>query len=98
MLQLYAAGDNLQAKDKHIARLEASLEAQQTQLPQMQAEKESSDAATQFIYTDVAECRPEIFIVYIKDWFETQTALKLSDSFEAVQIISNQSQGLIQQG
>ena len=49
--------DDLQAKEKWISLLEASPKAKQTQLPHTQAEKESSDAATQFIYADVAECK-----------------------------------------
>ena len=49
--------DDLQANDKRIAQLEACLEGKQAQ----QAQKRSSDASTQFIYSDVAECKSETF-------------------------------------
>ena len=60
-MQLHEVEDDLQTKDKCISQLEASLKAKQTQLPQTQAEKESSDAATQFVYADVAECKLGVF-------------------------------------
>ena len=55
LLHLLKMEDNLQAKDKQISRLEASLEEKQTK----QAEKRSSDATTQFVYSDVVECKSE---------------------------------------
>ena len=66
LLQLYKMEDDLQAKDKQIALLEARLEGKQTQLPSVQAEKQSNDAATQFICSDVAECKsPFLFIPFL---------------------------------
>ena len=65
LLQLQKVEDDLQAKDKQIAQLEATLDGRQTQPPCIQAEKQSSDATTQFIYSDVAECKSETFHVMI---------------------------------
>ena len=56
--------DVLQEKEKQIFLLEARLEAKQAQILEMQAKKQSSDAATQFTYSDVAECKPEVFHAY----------------------------------
>ena len=61
LLQLHKVEDNLQEKEKLIALLEASLEGKQTQLSCIQAEKQSSDASTQFIYSDIVECKSETF-------------------------------------
>ena len=61
MLQLQEAGADLQAKKDCIALLRTSLEVKQAQSLHMQAEKQSSDASTQFLYSDVAECKPETF-------------------------------------
>ena len=55
--------DDLQAKAKEIALLEARLEEKQTQLPCIQTEKQSSDAATQFIDSDVVESKSTTFLV-----------------------------------
>ena len=55
LLQLHKVEDDLQTKEKQIAQLKASLEGKQTHLPSIQAEKQSSDAATQFTYSDVVE-------------------------------------------
>ena len=65
LLQFQKAEDDLQAKDKQIVQLKASLEGKQTQFPSIQAEKQSSDAATQFIYSDVVECKPKTFCTRI---------------------------------
>ena len=40
-------------------------EAKQTQILHMQAEKQSSDVSTQFVYSDVPECKPEAFLARI---------------------------------
>ena len=50
----------LHVKNERIELLETSLELKQAQILHMKAEKQSSDASTQFIYSDVAECKPEI--------------------------------------
>ena len=56
----------LQVKDKQVALCAASLEG-------MQTEKQSSDAATQFTYSDVAECKSETFRIRISRHIHTCT-------------------------
>ena len=61
LLQLHEAECDLQAKNKQISLLEASLEAKQAQLSPVPVKKESNDEATQFVYSDFpAECKPDI--------------------------------------
>ena len=62
-LQLHKMNDDLQAKDKQISQLEGSLEEKKSQLRCIQAEKQSSDAATQCICLDVVECKSTTFLV-----------------------------------
>ena len=60
-MQLHKVENDLQAKDKLIAPFDSNLEEKKPQFPSIQAEKQSSDAATQFIYSDVVECKSELF-------------------------------------
>ena len=48
-MQLQKAEGDLQVKEKHIESIETSLKPK------------SSDASTQFLYSDVAECKSETF-------------------------------------
>ena len=54
---------DLQAEEKQVALLKASLEEKQTQLLCLQTEKQSSDAATRLIDSDVAESKSITFLV-----------------------------------
>ena len=65
LLQWKSEGDDfesvLQAKEKRINALQVKLQAQEVQVIELQAKKESSDIATQFSYLDIAECKSTIF-------------------------------------
>ena len=62
-LQLLKVENDLQTKHKQLVQVIASIKGKQTQLPSIQADKQSCDAATQSIYSDVVECKSTTFLV-----------------------------------